>query len=52
MNISRRFAKTYLRSFTGAHELIDAVMHTGRYAEAIEVLDAWLGVRKAGDGAA
>ncbi len=41
-NALKKFAKTYLRSFNGAHDLIDAVMHTRRYAEAIDVLDAWI----------
>jgi nifR3 family TIM-barrel protein len=41
-NVMKKFAKTYLRSFSGARDLIDAVMHTRRYAEALDVLDAWL----------
>ncbi len=41
-NVMKKFAKTYLRAFAGAHDLIDAVMHSRRYAEALDVLDAWL----------
>ncbi len=41
-NALKKFAKTYLRAFTGAHDLIDALMHTRRYAEALDVLDRWL----------
>ncbi len=42
-NVLKKFAKTYLRAFAGARDLIDEVMHTRRYAEALDVLDAWLG---------
>jgi len=51
-NVLKKFAKTYIRSFTGAHELIDAVMHTRGHAEAPKVLDAGLETFRARDGAA
>jgi len=41
-NVLKKFAKTYLRTFAGARDLIDAVMHTRRYAEGLDVLDSWL----------
>ena len=41
-NVLKKFAKTYLRAFAGARDLIDSVMHTRRYAEALDVLDRWL----------
>jgi nifR3 family TIM-barrel protein len=41
-NVLKKFAKTYLRAFAGARDLIDAVMHTRRYPEALDVLDSWL----------
>jgi tRNA-dihydrouridine synthase len=41
-NVLKKFAKTYLRSFSGARDLIDSVMHTRGYAEALELLDTWL----------
>jgi len=48
----KKFAKTYLRSFAGARDLIDAVMHACRYAEALDVLDAWLSSKGEDAGAA
>jgi len=47
-NVLKKFAKTYLRAFGGAHDLIDAVMHTHHYSDALEVLDAWAARRDAG----
>jgi len=46
----KKFAKTYLRSFAGARDLIDAVMHARRYAEALDTLDAWLSSQDAHTG--
>lgn len=46
-NVLKKFAKTYLRAFAGARDLIDAVMHTRTYAEALAVLDSWLSARGA-----
>jgi tRNA-dihydrouridine synthase len=47
-NVLKKFAKTYLRAFGGAHDLIDAVMHTHHYSDALEVLDAWVARRDEG----
>lgn len=47
-NVLKKFAKTYLRAFGGARELIDAVMHTHHYSGALEVLDAWAARRDEG----
>ncbi|MGA2763035.1 MAG: tRNA-dihydrouridine synthase [Spirochaetia bacterium] len=44
-NVLKKFAKTYVRAFGGARDLIDSVMHTRTYAEALSVLDAWLSPR-------
>jgi tRNA-dihydrouridine synthase len=44
-NVLKKFAKTYLHAFGGARGLIDSVMHTRSYAEALNVLDAWLSMR-------
>ncbi len=41
-NVLKKFVKTYLRAFSGARDLTDSVMHTHRYAEALDALDAWL----------
>jgi nifR3 family TIM-barrel protein len=41
-NMLKKFAKTYLRAFAGARDLIDSVMHTRKYAEALDILDGWL----------
>ncbi|HVP17432.1 MAG TPA: tRNA-dihydrouridine synthase [Spirochaetia bacterium] len=49
-NVLKKFAKTYLRSFNGARDLIDAVMHTRSYAEALDVLDGWLTTREGSHG--
>ena len=46
-NVLKKFAKTYLRAFGGARDLIDSVMHTRTYAEALSVLDSWISVRDA-----
>jgi len=40
-NPLKKFAKTYMRAFDGARELVDAVMHSRGYEEALAVLDAW-----------
>jgi tRNA-dihydrouridine synthase len=39
-NPLKKFAKTYLRSFDGARDLVDAVMHSRGYEEALATLDA------------
>ena len=51
-NVLKKFAKTYLRAFSGARDLIDSVMHTHCYADALAVLDAWASERRgeAADG--
>ncbi len=48
-NVLKKFAKTYLRAFGGARDLIDSIMHTHRYAEALDVLDAWSAERQGAD---
>jgi tRNA-dihydrouridine synthase len=40
-NPLKKFAKTYLRAFDGARDLVDAVMHSRGYDEALATLDAW-----------
>jgi len=50
-NPLKKFAKTYLRSFDGARDLVDAVMHSRRYEEALAILDAWEAESGAGDAA-
>lgn len=45
-NVLKKFAKTYLRAFSGARDLIDSVMHTHRYEDALAALDAWAAERR------
>jgi tRNA-dihydrouridine synthase len=45
-NMLKKFAKTYLRAFAGARDLIDSVMHTRKYAEALDILDGWLALHE------
>lgn len=41
IDLVKKFAKTYLRAFPDAHRLVDAVLHTHTYDEALAVLDRW-----------
>ncbi len=50
VNVLKKFTKTYLRYFNGARDIIDAVTHTRRYAEALDVLDAWPTAEGEADG--
>jgi tRNA-dihydrouridine synthase len=47
-NPLKKFAKTYLRAFDGARDLVDAVMHSRGYEEAIAILEQWVATRDAG----
>jgi tRNA-dihydrouridine synthase len=46
-NPLKKFAKTYLRAFDGARDLVDDVMHARGYDQALAVLDAWVATRGA-----
>jgi hypothetical protein len=46
-NPLKKFAKTYLRAFDGARDLVDSVMHARGYDEALAVLDAWAATERA-----